>query len=153
MKLISEKFKVMQYDGSYYFFKDAEKIPKAENPDNRRIDHGSIDKLYNAFLTILEKTERRMPPPKDNFEGIVGREPASVKKKATGLVTRLRKSQKITFSQAFEEAHHKNEIVAIFLAILELMKLNHIYVYDDDEGNLMLSLGEKSDEELEYNFE
>jgi len=33
------------------------------------------------------------------------------------------------------------------------MKLNHIYVYDDDEGNLMLSLGEKSDEELEYNFE
>lgn len=153
MKLISEKFKVMQYDGSYYFFKDAEKIPKAENPDNKRIDHGSIDKLYNAFLTILEKTERRMPPPKDNFEGIVGREPASVKKKATGLVTRLRKSQKITFSQAFEEAHHKNEIVAIFLAILELMKLNHIYVYDDDEGNLMLSLGEKSDEELEYNFE
>jgi len=153
MKLISEKFKVMQYDGSYYFFKDAEKIPKAENPDIKRIDHGSIDKLYNAFLTILEKTERRMPPPKDNFEGIVGREPASVKKKATGLVTRLRKSQKITFSQAFEEAHHKNEIVAIFLAILELMKLNHIYVYDDDEGNLMLSLGEKSDEELEYNFE
>ncbi len=153
MKLISEKFKVMQYDGSYYFFKDAEKIPKAENPDIKRIDHGSIDKLYNAFLTILEKTERRMPPPKDNFEGIVGREPASVKKKATGLVTRLRNSQKITFSQAFEEAHHKNEIVAIFLAILELMKLNHIYVYDDDEGNLMLSLGEKSDEELEYNFE
>lgn len=153
MKLISEKFKVMQYDGSYYFFKDAEKIPKAENPDTKRIDHGSIDKLYNAFLTILEKTERRMPPPKDNFEGIVGREPASVKKKATGLVTRLRKSQKITFSQAFEEAQHKNEIVAIFLAILELMKLNHIYVYDDDKGNLMLSLGEKSDEELEYNFE
>ena len=141
------------YSDSPYEDAYAEKIPKAENPDTKRIDHGSIDKLYNAFLTILEKTERRMPPPKDNFEGIVGREPASVKKKATGLVTRLRKSQKITFSQAFEEAQHKNEIVAIFLAILELMKLNHIYVYDDDEGNLMLSLGEKSDEELEYNFE
>ncbi|MBO5370782.1 MAG: segregation/condensation protein A [Clostridia bacterium] len=153
MKLISEKFKVMQYDGAYYFFKDAEKIPKSDEPEKKRIEHGSIDKLYNAFLTILEKTERRMPPPKDNFEGIVGREPASVKKKATGLVARLRKSKKISFVQAFEEAEHKNEIVAIFLAILELMKLNHIFVYDDEDGNLMVSLGEKSDEEIEYNFE
>lgn len=153
MKIISEKFKVMQYDGAYYFFKDAEKIPKSNEPSQKRIDHGSIDKLYNAFLMILEKTERRMPPPKDNFEGIVGREPASVKKKATGLVSRLRTQKKISFVQAFENAEHKNEIVAIFLAILELMKLNHIYVYDDDDGNLMVSLGEKSDEEVEYNFE
>ncbi|MBQ4629478.1 MAG: segregation/condensation protein A [Clostridia bacterium] len=153
MKLISEKFKVMQFDGAYYFFKDAEKIPKAEDTNTKKIEHGSIDKLYNAFLMLLEKTERRMPPPKDNFEGIVGREPASVKQKATGLVKRLRSKKKFSFSEAFAEAQHKNEIVAIFLAILELMKLNHIYVYDDDDGNIMLSLGEKSDEEIEYNFE
>ena len=153
MKLISEKFKVMQFDGAFYFFKDAEKIPKAENSDSKKIEHGSIDKLYNAFLMLLEKTERRMPPPKDNFEGIVGREPASVKQKATGLVKRLRSKAKLSFAQAFEDARHKNEVVAIFLAILELMKLNHIYVYDDEEGNIMLSQGEKFDEEIEYNFE
>ena len=153
MKLISEKFKVMQYDGSYYFFKGAEEIPKPENPERKRIEQGSIDKLYNAFLMLIEKQERRLPPPKDNFEGIVGREPASVKKKATGLVSRLKKKDKISFGQAFEEAESRNEIVAIFLAILELMKLNHIYVYDDEEGNIMLSLGEVSDEDAEYNFE
>ena len=153
MKLISEKFKVMQYDGSYYFFKDAEEIPKRENPDKKRIEHGNIDKLYNAFLMLIEKQERRMPPPKDNFEGIVGREPASVKKKATGLVTRLKKKNKISFGQAFEDAEGRNEIVAIFLAILELMKLNHILVYDDEDGNIILSLGDVADEEMEYNFE
>lgn len=153
MKLISEKFKVMQYDGSYYFFKDAEEIPKSENPDKKRIEHGNIDKLYNAFLMLIEKQERRMPPPKDNFEGIVGREPASVKKKATGLVTRLKKKNKISFGQAFEDAEGRNEIVAIFLAILELMKLNHILVYDDEDGNIILSLGDVTDEEMEYNFE
>jgi len=153
MKIISEKFKVMQFDGAYYFFKEAEKIPKSENPEKKHIESGSVDKLYNAFLLLLEKTERRMPPPKDNFDGIVGREPASVKKKATGLVTRLRAKKKFTFAEAFEDVHHKNEVVAVFLAILELMKLNHIYVYDDEDGNLMLSLGEKSDENIEYNFE
>ena len=153
MKLISEKFRAMQFDGSYYFFKDAEDIPKPENQEQKRIEHGSIDKLYNAFLMLIEKQERRLPPPKDNFEGIVGREPASVKKKATGLVSRLKKKDKLSFGQAFEDAESRNEIVAIFLAILELMKLNHIYVYDDEEGNIMLSLGEAHDEETEYNFE
>ena len=143
----------MQYDGSYYFFKDAENIPKSEMPVKKHIEQGSIDKLYEAFLTILEKTERRMPPPKDSFGGIVGREPASVRKKAKGLVGKLKSKSKLRFAEAFEEAKHKNEIVAIFLAILELMKLNHIYVYDDDEGNLMLSVGENIDEEIEYNFE
>ncbi len=152
MKLISERFKTMQFDGTYYFFKDAEEIPKPEVKEPVRIEHASIDKLYDAFLTILEKTERRAPPPKDSFEGIVGREPASVKKRATGLVAKLRESKKISFAGAVEGANNKNEIVATFLAILELMKLNHIYVYDED-GQVMMSLGDKADEELEYNFE
>ena len=152
MKLISERFKTMQFDGTYYFFKDAEDIPKPEKKETVRIDHASIDKLYDAFLNILEKTERRAPPPKESFDGIVGREPASVKKRATSLVSRLRTNKKISFALAFEGASHKNEIVATVLAILELMKLNHIYVYDED-GEVMLSLGEKADEGLEYNFE
>lgn len=152
MKLISERFKTMQFDGTYYFFKDAEDIPKPEKKEPVRIDHASIDKLYDAFLNILEKTERRAPPPKESFDGIVGREPVSVKKRATSLVSRLRTNKKISFALAFEGVSHKNEIVATFLAILELMKLNHIYVYDED-GEVMLSLGEKADEDLEYNFE
>lgn len=152
MKLISERFKTMQFDGTYYFFKEAEDIPKSETKEPMRIEHASIDKLYDAFLTILEKTERRAPPPKESFEGIVGREPASVKMKATGLVSKLREKKKLSFVGAFEGATHKNEIVATFLAILELMKLNHIYVYDED-GQVMISLGEKADEEMEYNFE
>ncbi len=153
MKAISEKFKVMQYDGSYYFFKGAEEIPKSEIPVKKHIETGSVDKLYEAFLTILEKTERRMPPPKDSFDGIVGREPVSVKKKARGLVGKLKSKNKITFAEAFEDATQKNEIVAIFLAILELMKLNHIFLYDASDGTMMLSLGNKGDEEIEYNFE
>lgn len=152
MKIISERFKTMQFDGTYYFFKDAEEIPKSEKKEPRRIEHASIDKLYDAFLTILEKTERRAPPSKDSFEGIVGREPASVKKRATSLVSHLKKSKKITFISAFQDVSHKNEVVATFLAILELMKLNHIYVYDED-GKVMISLGDKAFEEMEFNFE
>ena len=114
MKLISERFKTMQFDGTYYFFKEAEELPKPEKKEPVRIDHASIEKLYDAFLTILEKTERRAPPPKDSFEGIVGREPVSVKKRATGLVSKLRQTKKLSFADAFEGTNGKNEIVAKF---------------------------------------
>lgn len=152
MKLISERFKTMQFDGTYYFFKEAEHIPREKKDRTSHIEHIAVDRLYDAFLTILEKTERRAPPPKDSFEGIVGREPVSVKKKATGLVSKLRGTKKISFANAFEGLVYRNEIVATFLAILELMKLNHINVYDEG-GQVVISLGENADEKYEYNFE
>ena len=83
MKIVSDKFRTMQYDGTYFFFKDPEKIQK--EPEKKQISSGSIDKLYQAFMTVLDKTERRAPPPKKNFDGIVGREPASVSVSAAVL--------------------------------------------------------------------
>lgn len=137
MKIVSDKFRTMQYDGTYFFFKDPEKIQK--EPEKKQIPSGSIDKLYQAFMTVLDKTERRAPPPKKNFDGIVGREPASVKEKAKGLIRRLKKDKKVKFENIFAGVRYKNEVVAIFLAVLELMKLNRILVYDT-EDSVMLEL-------------
>lgn len=141
MRIVAEKFKGMQYDGTYFFFKDPEKIEKT--PEKKTIDSGSIDKLFDAFMTVLEKTQRRAPPPKTNFDGIVGREPASVKDKAKGLIKRLRSNKKVKFENIFEGVKYKNEVVAIFLAVLELMKLNRITVYEE-EDKVMLKLDENN---------
>ena len=154
MRIVSEKFRTMQYDGTYFFFKDAEKIPKTE--EKKQIEQESLDKLYSAFLTVLEKTERRAPPPKKNFDGIVGREPASVKDKAKGLIKKLKTEKKVKFENIFQGVKYKNEVVAIFLAVLELMKLNRLKVYDDDD-NVMLELDNVneniSEEEMLENFD
>lgn len=131
MRIVADKFKGMQYDGTFYFFKEPEKIEK--EPEKRTIQSGNIDKLFDAFMTVLEKTQRRAPPPKTNFDGIVGREPASVKDKAKGLIKRLKKNSKVNFENIFEGVRYKNEVVAIFLAVLELMKLNRITVYEEDD--------------------
>jgi len=95
-----------------------------------------------------EKTERRAPPPKSNFTGIVGREPVSVREKAGGLINRLKKNKKLKFENIFEGAKYKNEVVAIFLAILELMKLNHITALEED-GKIVITLGENVNENTE----
>lgn len=147
MRLVAEKFRGMQYDGTYYFFKEPERI-KDTAPEKKPLPSGSIDKLYGAFLTVLEKTQRRAPPPKRNFDGIVGREPASVKDKARGLVTRLKRDKKVKFENIFSDASSKNEVVAIFLAVLELLKLNRITVYDADESVMIELDGDASADEI-----
>ena len=146
MKIISERFRTMQFDGTFRFFKEEEKIEKKKEP--QKYENLDINKLYNAFMTVLEKTQRRAPPPKSNFTGIVGREPVSVKEKAGRLIHRLRKDKKVRFEAIFEDAKHKNEVVAIFLAILELMKLNQILAYEEDD-RILIRLGDEASENTE----
>ena len=146
MKIISERFRTMQFDGTFRFFKEEEKIEKKK--EEHKYENLDVTKLYSAFMTVLEKTQRRAPPPKSNFTGIVGREPVSVKEKAGSLIHKLRKSKKLRFEDVFEEAKHKNEVVAIFLAILELMKLNQILAYEENE-KIIIRLGDNVNENTE----
>ncbi len=146
MKIISERLRTMQYDGTFRYFKEEEKIEKPrEMPKPQSLD---VNKLYSAFMTVLEKTERRAPPPKSNFTGIVGREPVSVREKAGTLIHRLKKDKKIRFENIFENTSHKNEVVALFLAILELMKLNQILAYEEDD-KILIRLGDDASENTE----
>ena len=146
MKIISERLRTMQFDGTFRYFKEEEKIEaKKQEVHFESLD---ISKLYEAFLTVIEKTQRRTPPPKSNFTGVVGRENVSVREKAGSLINRLKKNKKVRFEQVFEEARHKNEVVAIFLAILELMKLNQIFAYEEDD-KILIRLGENAGENTE----
>ncbi len=146
MKIISERLRTMQFDGTFRYFKEEEKIEaKKQEVHFESLD---ISKLYEAFLTVIEKTQRRTPPPKSNFTGVVGRENVSVREKAGSLINRLKKNKKVRFEQVFEEARHKNEVVAIFLAILELMKLNQIFAYEEDD-KILIRLGDNAGENTE----
>jgi len=146
MRIISERFRTMQFDGTFRYFKEEEKIGKP--PRENKFESLDIEKLYEAFMTVLEKTERRAPPPKSNFTGIVGREPVSVKEKAGSLIVSLKKSKKMRFEQVFSGAKHKNEVVAIFLAVLELMKLNQIIAYEEDD-RILIRIGDNISDNTE----
>ena len=146
MRIISERFRTMQFDGTFRYFKEEEKIGKP--PRENKFESLDIEKLYEAFMTVLEKTERRAPPPKSNFTGIVGREPVSVKEKAGSLIVSLKKNKKMRFEQVFSGAKHKNEVVAIFLAVLELMKLNQIIAYEEDD-RILIRIGDNISDNTE----
>ncbi len=143
IKSVKEKLRAMQFAGTYSYYRLPEKIE--EVAQKRHVESADISRLLDAFNTILERIDRKAPPPKENFDGIVGREPVSVQDMADNIVKRITRKKKVKFNDFFKGAKNKNEVVAIFLAVLELLKLNKIYA-EDDGKNLIFREVEEIDE-------
>ena len=93
-----------------------------------------VDDMLWALEEIADRNQRRLPPPTVNFRGIVGKEPYPVTRKARELVKNLilRGVQKL--KNLFKGSRSRSEIVATFLAILELCKTNAVTLEDDISG-------------------
>lgn len=98
-----------------------------------RYKHEPADML-RALEEIAERNQRRLPPPTVNFKGIVGKEPYPVTRKATELIRRLVLRGIERLKNLFRGNKTRSEIVATFLAILELCKTNSVSLEDDVTG-------------------
>ena len=98
-----------------------------------RYQHDIRD-LLRALDAITERNERQLPPPTTNFMGIVGKEPYPIARK-TGEVLRqlvLRGVERL--KNLFHGNKSRSEVVATFLAILDLCKTNSVTLEDDVSG-------------------
>lgn len=147
MKIVSEILKEKEFSDFYSFYKFPEPLPKS--PPDYSDQKFEVDKLWDAFLAVLDKKERKEPPPKSAFGGIVGREPVSVKSRADYIKTRLGRKKRVSFSSLFEDIHSRPSIIATFLALLEMIKLEIIHA--DGEGeNLYIEKLKEGDIVDEY---
>ena len=112
-----------------------------------RYQHDPED-LLRAFSDIAERSERRMPPPVSNFQGIVGAEPYPVTKKAKQLLKQLVMRGVERFRSLFRGSRSRSEIVATFLAVLELCRLRSIEL-DGDGDEMDVRFCKLPEEEME----
>ena len=98
-----------------------------------RYKHDAAD-LLRALDTIAERNQRTLPPPTVNFKGIVGKEPYPVTKKAGEVLRRLVLRGVERLKNLFRGNRTRSEVVATFLAILELCKTNSVSLEDDNSG-------------------
>ena len=82
--------------------------------------------LTAALAAMQDRTERRLPPPVSNFAGIVGTEPYPVTQKAKQVISRLISHGVMRFLALFQGSRSRSEIVATFLAVLELCRLRSV---------------------------
>ena len=97
-----------------------------------RYQHDKED-LLRAFSAIAERSERKLPPTIANFQGIVGAEPYPVTKKAAQLLKRLLMRGFAKFRSLFKGSRSRSEIVATFLAVLELCRVNSVALEGADD--------------------
>lgn len=83
-------------------------------------DHTPGD-LLEAMGEILGREERRQPPPASSFDPIIRQEPYPVAGKAQEIFMRLKRGI-TSFHLLFRGSRSRSEIVATFLAILELCR-------------------------------
>ena len=131
--------------GRCMFVKDPEPLRKDKT---YRYKHDPVD-LLKALDTIAERSARQLPPPTMNFMGIVGKEPYPVTRKAGEVMRQLLLRGIERLKNLFRGNRSRSEIVATFLAILELCKTNTVSLEDDingDNPNVVLLENEKKEE-------
>lgn len=102
------------------------KRPEPLSPDKTyRYVHDRAD-LSRTMAAVLERLGNKLPPPVDAFRGIVGREPYPVADKATEILQRLVRFGVTRFRALFRGNRSRSEVVATFIAVLELCKARRV---------------------------
>ncbi len=127
-KKIAEQFSKMT-DGFNYFVKPAEQI-EADKVYSRT--HESFE-IANAYLAAVGKGKRKLPPSIDTFKPIVQRRIVPVQARISYVMRKLFKKSRIKLSTLFNSSQDRSELVATFLAVLQLARDRKIYI--EGEGN------------------
>ena len=98
--------------------------------------------LILAMAEIRTRSERLLPPPRTAFEEIVRHEPYPVESKAREIVRRLREGGITRFLLLFRGSKSRSEVVATFLAVLELCRAHVLHLTGSGEDCTVRQEGE-----------
>lgn len=112
------------YVGGDLFVRPAEEIA----PDLTYHRSHRPEEMLDAYLAAAGRGRRRLPPPAKAFSGIVSRKIVSVSSRIAYVLRRLYTRKTVSYGSLFEKAESKSELVATFLALLELMKAKRIHM-------------------------
>ncbi len=89
--------------------------------------------LIHAYTLAAGKKLRRLPPPVDSFKSIVGKKMISVNAKIDDIVARLKKTRRQSLRAYLLSSRSRSDLIAAFLAVLELTKNKTILITGSGE--------------------
>lgn len=98
------------------------------------------DELFSAYISALGKGRRKLPPPIESFTAIVTKKIVSVSSKIVFILRRALKGGDIRFNALIESSESRSDMVATFLAVLELVKAKRIRAVDEEKGDMSFEL-------------
>ena len=91
------------------------------------------DELLSAYSVAAGKKLRRLPPPIETFKAIVTRKIVSVGSKMESIVKSLKRKRKTRLFDIYKQATSRSDLIAAFLAVLEMAKNKTIFVSGEGE--------------------
>ena len=107
-------------------------------------DH-SPDDLLAALREVALRGERNAPPPLESFSKIVSHEPYPVSMKAGEIMGQLKSLGETRLRMLFRGSCSRSEIVATFLAVLELCKNRMIYLAGSESDGSVTPVSDVGD--------
>ena len=110
-----------------------------ENLDLSKINFDEIETILPDLFKILEEVEKNNQGDQDleknsNLKRIVENKTISVEDRIVSLRSKINKSRRLSFIQSLDNLD-KKEVIASFLAMLELIKLKEIEIIQDKPNN------------------
>ena len=116
-----------QTDGFDKFIKAPSKV---ELPKTDELVHPK-EVLFDAYISAVGRGQRRLPPNTDAFAKIVAKKIVSVSTKIVFVMRNLITKGPQRLAKLYNSAKSRSELVATFLAVLELCKANRVHIKGD----------------------
>lgn len=113
------------------YIKEPEKIEY----DKTYVNTHEKELVLSSYIAAIGRGKRRLPPPTNVFSKIVARKIVSVSSKIVFVMKNLMRSGNKKMKHLFKGAQSRSELVATFLAVLELCKANRVHL--EGEGDDM----------------
>lgn len=132
-KMLADKFDDRQKNTGFCYYKPPDneiiKRVRAEVPKEISdiLDGADLNMLYGAFEEVLRRQEVKIDKIRSKFNSVT-RESFTIEEKIEHINNVLRLKGSIGFMAMFKDTTSKAEIVATFLAMLELIKIKKIYI-------------------------
>ncbi len=142
-KEISGEMERLSHWADRLVFKEPERLdfPKIK-VENKSVD---VDRLYSAFMTVLERNREKAELAPKSFRGVIGRTNYSVREASVKIIALISEGETVEFDDLFEGMYARGQLVAAFLAVLELIKENYLTV-EESGGRLYCMRGNREGE-------
>ncbi len=130
--------------GARFRFDSYTRNPEKIGFDSRYRGSISPQEIYGAYFGAAGRGKRFLPPPAEAFSGIVSHKIVSVASRIVGVLRCLRTNGKARYADLFRNCRGRSELIATFLAVLELIKGRRIRVGEDGgDAVVLVDGGEK----------
>ncbi len=123
-------------------------ISKAPEPLPQQREYPYLhhpEDLLQGLRSALARGEKAQQPPLHSFAAIVGKEPYPVSGKTTDILRRLATAGVMRLRSLFHGCRSRSEMVAAFLAVLELCKQKRIYLAGNERECTVTAVHESNE--------